>query len=148
MCSFNLLKYMDDIIKMNTKEPTEIDILQLKKLQRQVNNSREQLAKNADNILPSNMQKVPKVSGAPEKTVRIVSPKESPSDELSNMVQSQPENIIVHNNTNNTIGLLGFQLPKTTFYLIIALIIIGGILWYMSIEPKQKKKKDNEEEDD
>lgn len=142
MCSFNISKYVSDIISMDTKgskknsDPIEItDIQQLRNLQQQVANTKEKLMKNADNILPS------------KKTIKIVAPCDKSSDDNS----KHDNESITHISDNNslqidTVCFLGINLPKSTFYLIIILICIAGVIWYMSGESKKKKNEEKNEE--
>lgn len=160
MCSFNLSKYMNNIISMDIKELKKVaesigvsDIQQLRKLQRQVNNSKEKLVKNADNILPPDMQtNAKKTIEKNVKSVKIVSPQNT-SNTDEDVSQIQQRELVPQQNTNDqtqqidTVGFFGVQLPRSTFYLIIMLIIVGSVIWYMSGESKPKKKKNDDEKE-
>ena len=151
---------MNNIISMDIKELKKVaestgvsDIQQLRKLQQQVNNSKEKLVKNADNILPPDMQtNVKKTIEKNSKNVKIVSPQNTSntSEDIAQIPQGEP---VPQQDTNDpaqqadTVGFFGVQLPRSTFYLIIMLIIIGAVIWYMSGESKPKKKKEDDEKE-
>jgi hypothetical protein len=57
----------------------------------------------------------------------------------------QDGNIILVQN-NDTFGIMGMNIPKSTLYFTIILILIAVAIWYMSGDKPKKKKKDEEDE--
>ena len=53
---------------------------------------------------------------------------------------------IVPVQNNDTFGIMGMNVPKSTLYFTIILILIAVAIWYMSKDKPKKKKKDDEDE--
>lgn len=80
------------------------------------------------------------------------------SEDIADIVQMDNSNVtpnkgdnqdggaVISVQNNDTFGIMGMNVPKSTLYFTIILILIAVAIWYMSRDIPKKKKKDDEDE--
>lgn len=122
---------------LQNNENVSLDIDNLKKMameivQEQNNNKKSALVSNK--IVKNPKPKVKSKTISPKQRDGSPSKEVSDIDEIITKASDHNENLenILDKDTKSTMELFGMNIPSQTFYLLIILIIIGGIIWKVS----------------